>query len=49
VDAFVDFAGRHLALGFDEIVIHWPIPDSDFAVDQQVFERIATEALGQLA
>ncbi|MFE6774794.1 LLM class flavin-dependent oxidoreductase [Streptomyces sp. NPDC057702] len=48
VDAFVDFAGRHRELGFTEIVIHWPIPDSDFAGDQTVFETIATEALAQL-
>ncbi|NED79116.1 LLM class flavin-dependent oxidoreductase, partial [Streptomyces sp. SID11233] len=48
LDAFVDFAGRHQELGFTEIAIHWPIPDSDFAVDQTVFERIATEALAQL-
>ncbi|MFE9448697.1 LLM class flavin-dependent oxidoreductase [Streptomyces sp. NPDC006739] len=48
VDAFVDFAGRHRELGFTEIVIHWPIPDSDFAADQAVFEKIATEAVTQL-
>ncbi|MFF7179828.1 LLM class flavin-dependent oxidoreductase [Streptomyces sp. NPDC008121] len=48
LDAFVDFAGRHQELGFTELVIHWPIPDSDFAADQQVFERIATEAVAQL-
>ncbi|ARF56450.1 LLM class flavin-dependent oxidoreductase [Streptomyces gilvosporeus] len=48
LDAFVDFAGRHRALGFTEIVIHAPIPDSVFAADQKVFERIATEALSQL-
>ncbi|MER6428228.1 LLM class flavin-dependent oxidoreductase, partial [Streptomyces sp900105245] len=48
LDAFVDFAGRHRELGFTEIVIHWPIPDSDFAADQKVFERIAMEALAQL-
>ncbi|MBB1262343.1 LLM class flavin-dependent oxidoreductase [Streptomyces alkaliterrae] len=48
VDAFVDFAGRHRDLGFTEIAIHWPIPDSDFAADQAVFERIATEAATQL-
>ncbi|MFF9013173.1 LLM class flavin-dependent oxidoreductase [Streptomyces sp. NPDC014870] len=47
--AFVDFAGRHQELGITEIVIHWPIPDSDFAADQRVFEQIATEALAQLA
>lgn len=48
VDAFVDFAGHHRDLGFTEIVIHWPIPASDFASDQAVFERIATEAVAQL-
>ncbi|MFJ8348531.1 LLM class flavin-dependent oxidoreductase [Streptomyces sp. NPDC094153] len=48
LDAFVDFAGRHRELGFTEIVIHWPIPDSDFAADQKVFERIAMEAPSQL-
>ncbi|MEW2412260.1 LLM class flavin-dependent oxidoreductase [Streptomyces sp. NPDC046866] len=49
VDAFVDFAGRHQELGFTELVIHAPIPDSDFASDQGVFEKIATEGLAQLA
>ncbi|MFD7526173.1 LLM class flavin-dependent oxidoreductase [Streptomyces sp. NPDC059849] len=48
LDAFVDFAGTHFALGITEIVIHDPIPDSDFAADEKVFERIATEALDQL-
>ncbi|MGW1493696.1 LLM class flavin-dependent oxidoreductase [Streptomyces sp. NPDC002402] len=48
LDAFVDFAGKHLELGFTEIVIHAPIPDSDFAADQAVFEQIATEGLAQL-
>lgn len=48
VDAFVDFAGRHRDLGFTELVIHAPIPDSDFAADEGVFEKIATEALSQL-
>ncbi|MEU9577833.1 LLM class flavin-dependent oxidoreductase [Streptomyces chilikensis] len=49
VDAFVDFAGRHAELGFTELVIHMPIPDSDFDVDEKVFERIATEAPAQLS
>ncbi|WP_338698313.1 LLM class flavin-dependent oxidoreductase [Streptomyces sp. Q6] len=48
VDAFVDFAGTHRDLGFTEIVVHWPIPDTAFAADQKVFEAIATEALAQL-
>jgi len=46
VERFADFAGRHLALGFDEIVLHWPIPDSEFAADQDVFEEIAEAGLG---
>ncbi|WP_330331535.1 LLM class flavin-dependent oxidoreductase [Streptomyces sp. NBC_00536] len=49
LDAFVDFVGRHSELGFSELVIHAPIPDSDFAADQDVFEKIATEGLAQLA
>jgi alkanesulfonate monooxygenase SsuD/methylene tetrahydromethanopterin reductase-like flavin-dependent oxidoreductase (luciferase family) len=48
LDAFVDFAGRHAELGITEIAVHAPIPDSDFAADQAVFEKIATEALAQL-
>ncbi|MCT9090418.1 LLM class flavin-dependent oxidoreductase [Streptomyces sp. ASQP_92] len=48
LDAFVDFAGRHFELGITEIVLHTPIPDSDFAVDPKVFEQIATEGLAQL-
>ncbi|MFJ9039833.1 LLM class flavin-dependent oxidoreductase [Streptomyces sp. NPDC102406] len=48
VDAFVDFAGHHRELGFTEIVLHWPIPDTVFAADQKVFEAIATQALAQL-
>ncbi|MFE9766751.1 LLM class flavin-dependent oxidoreductase [Streptomyces sp. NPDC005808] len=49
LDAFVDFAGRHAELGFTDLVIHWPIPDSDFAAKEKVFERIAMEAAAQLA
>ncbi len=48
LDAFVDFAGRHAELGFTEIVVHWPIPDSIFAADDKVFEQIAMEAPAQL-
>ncbi|MFE6889937.1 LLM class flavin-dependent oxidoreductase [Streptomyces sp. NPDC057694] len=48
VEAFVDFAGTHRELGFTEIVVHWPIPETPFAADQKTFERIATEALAQL-
>ena len=48
LDAFVDYAGTYQALGIDELVIHWPVPDSIFAGDLSVFEKIATEGLAQL-
>jgi alkanesulfonate monooxygenase SsuD/methylene tetrahydromethanopterin reductase-like flavin-dependent oxidoreductase (luciferase family) len=48
LDAFVDFAGQAAELGFAELVLHWPIPDSVFATDQDLFERFATEGLTQL-
>lgn len=48
LDAFVDWAGRYQALGIDELVVHWPVPDSVFANDLAVFEKIALEGLAQL-
>lgn len=48
VAAFVDYAGRCAELGFTELVLHWPVPDSVFAVDMAIFERIVTEGLAQL-
>lgn len=44
-DAFVDWAGRYRELGITELILHWPIPDSEFAADQKVFERVVTEGL----
>lgn len=49
VDAFADFAGRYAEAGITEIVLHWPIARSQFAADEKVFERIATEGLAQLS
>ncbi|MFE7192870.1 LLM class flavin-dependent oxidoreductase [Kitasatospora sp. NPDC057541] len=49
LDAFVDWAGTYREVGITELVIHWPVPDSIFANDLAVFERIATEGLAQLA
>jgi alkanesulfonate monooxygenase SsuD/methylene tetrahydromethanopterin reductase-like flavin-dependent oxidoreductase (luciferase family) len=48
LDAFVDWAGRYQQLGITDVVVHWPIADSVFATDPDVFERIATEGLAQL-
>ncbi|MDH6576805.1 LLM class flavin-dependent oxidoreductase [Kitasatospora sp. MAP5-34] len=48
LDAFVHWAGTYRELGMTELVLHWPVPDSVFANDLTVFERIATEGLAQL-
>jgi len=48
LDAFVDFAGRYAEMGFTELVVHAPIPGTDFTADPGAYERIATEALAQL-
>jgi alkanesulfonate monooxygenase SsuD/methylene tetrahydromethanopterin reductase-like flavin-dependent oxidoreductase (luciferase family) len=48
-DAFIDWAGRYRALGFDELVVHWPVPDSPYDYDRAVFERVATEGHAQIA
>ena len=41
--------GRYRTLGFTELVVHWPIPDSPFATDPDLFERIVTDGAAQLA
>ena len=48
LDAFVDWAGRYQALGMTELVIHWPVPESIFDCELDLFETIATEGLAQL-
>jgi alkanesulfonate monooxygenase SsuD/methylene tetrahydromethanopterin reductase-like flavin-dependent oxidoreductase (luciferase family) len=48
LDAFVDWAGRYRTLGITDLVIHWPVPDSVYASNFDVFERIAAEGLAQL-
>ncbi|MEV7963593.1 LLM class flavin-dependent oxidoreductase [Oerskovia paurometabola] len=48
VDAFVETAAAYREQGITEVVLHWPIADSQFAADQATFEKIATEGLAQL-
>lgn len=48
VDAFVETACQYAELGIDELVLHWPVPDSPFAADLETFERILTEGVAQL-
>ncbi|WP_286216979.1 LLM class flavin-dependent oxidoreductase [Paraoerskovia sediminicola] len=46
VSAFEEAAGRYAAAGIDELVVHWPIPGTQFAADQDAFERIALAHTG---
>jgi alkanesulfonate monooxygenase SsuD/methylene tetrahydromethanopterin reductase-like flavin-dependent oxidoreductase (luciferase family) len=48
VDAFVDFAGRYAEAGITDLILHQPIPDSQFAADPVVFEQIVDKALPQI-
>ncbi len=43
VEAFLDWAGRYRDLGFDEVVVHWPVPDSEYDYDSEIFERVCLE------
>jgi alkanesulfonate monooxygenase SsuD/methylene tetrahydromethanopterin reductase-like flavin-dependent oxidoreductase (luciferase family) len=47
-EAFVDWANRYREIGITELVLHWPIPDSEFAADLDVFERVAAESLAHV-
>ncbi|MBD5786070.1 LLM class flavin-dependent oxidoreductase [Cellulosimicrobium terreum] len=49
VDAFVETAAAYAELGITEIVVHRPIPGTEFAADPSVFERIAVEGARQVA
>ena len=42
-ERFIDWAERYRALRFSELVIHYPVADSIFDYDLDLFERIATE------
>ena len=49
VEQLRDVIGRAEALGFAEIVVHWPRPDGVYAGDERVLERVATEVLPQMS
>lgn len=48
VAEFVSWACELKELGFTELALHWPVPDSVFAGDPDVFEAIATEGAAEL-
>ena len=41
LDAFAEAVGRYQALGFTDLVVHWPRAAEPFRADEKVFERIA--------
>ena len=49
LEAFLDWAGRYRALGFDEVVIHWPEPGTSLDFPVEAFESIATRGREEIA
>lgn len=47
-EAFLEWAGRYRDLGFDEVVVHWPVANSPFDYDVATFERICRDGRGVL-
>jgi hypothetical protein len=45
VEHLRDVLGRAEALGFDEVVVHWPRPDGVYAGEPAVLERVAADVL----
>ena len=41
IDAFTDAAGRAAALGFTDVLVHWPRPEGIYAGDDAILDRIA--------
>jgi hypothetical protein len=48
VEKLRDVLGRAAALGFSEVVVHWPRPDGVYAGDEAVLEKVAAEVLPEL-
>ncbi len=49
VDAFVETAHGYAEAGITELVVHRPIPGTQFAAGERVFEQIATDGAAQVA
>ncbi len=41
LDTFTDAAGRAAALGFTDLVVHWPRPDGVYSGDERVLDKVA--------
>ena len=46
IGAFTDAAGRAAALGFTDILVHWPRPEGVYAADDAVLDEIADQLTG---
>jgi alkanesulfonate monooxygenase SsuD/methylene tetrahydromethanopterin reductase-like flavin-dependent oxidoreductase (luciferase family) len=40
LDAFTDAVGRAAALGFTDVITHWPRPDSWYAGDEAILDEL---------
>lgn len=49
LQAFLATAAAYASAGVEELVLHWPLPDTQFAADAAVWERIATEGVPAVA
>ena len=47
LEAFRDCAGRYAAMGFTDLVVHWPRDAEPFTAQTRVLERVAREVLGR--
>lgn len=45
---FTDMTGRAAALGFTDVITHWPRPDGPYAGDEAVLEQVAADVLPAL-
>ena len=45
VDFFEELVGRADALGFTDVVTHWPRPEEPYAASEATLERVASEVL----
>lgn len=47
-DAFEDVVGRAAALGFTDVITHWPRPDGIYAGSEETLETIVTDVIPRL-
>ncbi len=48
VDAFTDAAGRAAALGFTDVIVHWPRQEGVYRGHESILETLAADVLPEL-